>query len=157
MYPGGESPIAAVFAGHASVLGEDIEGLRADVAWLGNHGSTARWLERSERTLRAGLKALEGDAAGALHDYRVLTEEWRTADLPYDLALTLIERARLLGSADAEAAAGRDEARALMAGLGAEGFVERIEAGLPQPGLTSDVAAPSASGRPAPSTATRSV
>jgi len=46
-----------------------------------------------------------------------------------DLALALIERARLLGKVDKEAAAGRAEAAEIFAAMGADGFLERLEAG----------------------------
>ncbi len=128
-YPGGDAPIAAVFAGRASVLLADLDGLRADEAWLAENVSAARWLETSKRALRAGRRALEGDSANALADYRAAIDEFRGSNLQYDLALTLLERARLVGSVDADAAAGRAEARQIMAGLGAEGFVERLESG----------------------------
>jgi tetratricopeptide (TPR) repeat protein len=126
MYPGGDSPISAVFAGHASALLGDFDGLRSDVSWLAENGPSARWLDRSTRTLHASLKALEGDAAGALGDYRAVIDEWRAVDLPYDLTLALIERNLRLGDVDAEAARSLDEAREVISGLGAEGFVERL-------------------------------
>jgi class 3 adenylate cyclase/tetratricopeptide (TPR) repeat protein len=146
-YRGGESPIAATFAAHAAVLGGDVEAVHSAVEWLTDNGPPARWLDRSTRTARSGLKALEGDTAGALADYRKVINEWRSADLPYDLALALIERALLLGDVDAEAAAGRDEARQLMAAIGAEGFVERLEAGAGSPATDAVVAGARASAR----------
>jgi len=59
--------------------------------------------------------------------YRGLIEEWRTADLPLDLALTLLDRAVALGSLDEEAAAGRAETVRILDEIGAEGLVERLE------------------------------
>jgi hypothetical protein len=111
-----------------ALLTGDAAALREDIEWLASR-EPARWLDMSRATARAGLKAMEGDTAGALLDYREVIDAWRAADLRYDLALALIERALLLGDVDAEAASGRDEARQLVAAMGADGFVERLEAG----------------------------
>jgi class 3 adenylate cyclase/tetratricopeptide (TPR) repeat protein len=142
-YLGGDAAIAAVYAGRADALLGDAEALRGDIEWLTDHAVPAYWLERSTRSLQAALKALDGDPIGAAAEYRAVIDEWRAADLPYDLALTLVQRARLLGDVDPDAAAGREEARTIMASMGADGFVERLEQGLParppsRPGIENE-------------------
>ena len=139
-YAGGNQPISAVIAGHMAALLGDLASLRSDLEWMGSP-SGAAWLERSRQTLLAAQSALDDRVHEALQAYRRLIDEWRAADLRFDLALTLLERARLLGEVDTEAAAGRAEATEIFAAMGAEGLLERIEAAAP-------VAAPAKGSRP---------
>ena len=126
---GGSSPqISAIFAAHTAVLMRDIAGVRADCAWLSERRVSARWLERSRRTIDAGRLALEGSAEESLQLYRQVIDEWRAEELPRDLAFSLLERALLLGQVDARAAAGREEAAQIFDTMGAAGLVEQIEA-----------------------------
>jgi hypothetical protein len=111
----------------------DAQLVAQDLDWLEQHRLAARWLERSRRTIAAGLAALEGRADEALHAHRQLIEEWRAENLRLDLAFALFQQARLLGDSDAGAAAGRDEAREIFAAMGAAGLIERLEAGTPRP------------------------
>ncbi len=130
-YSGTGAQSSAVLAAHAASLMGDAQQLRKDLAWFDEHPVAARWLVRSRRTLRAGMDALDGNVDEALAAYRRVIEEWRTEDLRMDLALTLLERARLLGDIDAAAAAGREEAAQIFAAMGADGLVDRLESGAP--------------------------
>jgi tetratricopeptide (TPR) repeat protein len=105
----------------------------------------ATWLQRARRGIEAGLLALEGHRDKAAQLYRQALDEFRHQELRLDLAMTLIERAWLLGDADPEAAAGRDEAQELFAAMGADGFIARLEAagvGRPPAPVTPTPAAP---------------
>jgi hypothetical protein len=128
-YRGSDAPVAAVIAAHADVLLGDLEGLRADTVWVEENALYGDWLERSARTTQAAILALEGRLAESLADYRRVIDEWRTADLRFDLALALLGRARLLGAVDQEAAAGRDEVTSIFSAMGADGLLDRLEAG----------------------------
>ena len=132
-YVGGDRPLAAVLAAHAALLLGDLEGLRRDREWFEENAVATAWLGRSRRTIDAGALALEGRVDESRQAYRRVIGEWRAADLRMDLGLTLLERARLLGVADAEAAAGRDEAQQIFAAMGADGLVERLESDAPAP------------------------
>jgi hypothetical protein len=138
-YAGGDQPISAVLAGHTAALLGDLAALRSDLEWFGGPASAA-WLERSRQSLLAAQSALEDRAHEALQAYRRLIDEWRAADLRLDLALTLLERARLLGEVDKEAAAGRAEAAEIFSAMGANGLLERIEAGAPQVSIVKSAA-----------------
>ena len=131
-YSGGEMATVFVIAGHAAVLLGDVEALRADAAWLDEKGFDAAWLDRSAQTIEAGRMALEGRTEEALPAFRRVIDEWRQAELRLDLAYALLERALLLGTVDAEAAAGRAEAAGLFAEMGADGLLERLEAAAAQ-------------------------
>ncbi len=127
IYAGTGAQQAAVMAAHIDLLIGNAGGVAQDLEWLGQHRLAARWLERSRRTIAAGLEALEGRTDEALPAYRRVIDEWRAEDLRLDLAFTLLERARLLGDIDASAAGGRDEAQQIFAAMGAPGLVERLE------------------------------
>ena len=127
-YRGGQGVRSGLLAGSVAALVGDIDALRSDLAWLADLPRAGAWQERSIRTLTAACQALEGRAGDALRAYAQLIEAWRTAELPLDLAMTLLERSRLLGHVDPDAAAGRDEAGEIFAAMGAAGFMERIEA-----------------------------
>jgi len=132
-HAGTGSQMAAVLAARTAMLIGDEQLVAQDHDWLEQHRLAARWLERSRRTIGAGLAALEGRADEALHAYRQLIEEWRGENLRLDLALTLLQRARLLGETDAGAAAGREEAREIVAAMGAAGLIERLDAAAARP------------------------
>jgi class 3 adenylate cyclase/tetratricopeptide (TPR) repeat protein len=128
-YSGTDSVQAADLAAHLSLMLGDRDGLEADLGWLAERRRQGRRLDRSIRTSEAGALALDGRPDEALAAYRRVIDEWRAADLHLDLAIALLERAWLLGPVDEQAAAGLDEARAIFAEMGAEGLVERLEAG----------------------------
>jgi hypothetical protein len=56
-------------------------------------------------------------------------DAWRTAELRFDLGLTLLEQAWLLGEFAGEASAGEKEAESVFAQMGADGLIERLRAG----------------------------
>jgi tetratricopeptide (TPR) repeat protein len=129
-YTGGDSPVAAVLAAHCALLLGDRSGLHADKAWLDENASYGKWLVRSRMTVEAGALALQGRAEEASPAYRKAIEEWRAAALPFDLALTLLERAWLVGGSSPEAAEDLEEAQAIFERMGAGGLSERIERGV---------------------------
>ena len=120
---------AGILTCRVALLLGDLPGLLAKFEWVRWRGRQGKWIRRVVRSFEAGALALEGRTAEALTEYRTVLDEWRTARLPMDLALTLIERAWLLGDVDSEAAAGLDEARQVLAEMGAEGLLDRLAAG----------------------------
>jgi tetratricopeptide (TPR) repeat protein len=143
-YVSGDGPLAAVTAAHASLLSGDRAHLESDLAWLSANRGFGAWLERWLHTFEAGRLALDGRHDEARAAYRKVIEEWRGLDLRLDLALALFERSRLLGAADEEAQADRDEAAQIVAAMGADGLLERLEAGagpvVRRPTVTADEA-----------------
>ena len=131
-YSGGEQASAFVLASHAAALLGDREGLRADAAWYEQNRYDAAWLDRSWQTAEAALLALEGETEDARRAYHRVIDEWRGTNLRFDLALALLERALLLGEVDEEAAAGRAEAAALFAQIGAApDLIDRLASAAP--------------------------
>jgi class 3 adenylate cyclase/tetratricopeptide (TPR) repeat protein len=139
VYAGGDGAIGAVVAARAGVLLGDAAALHSDrdqLEWRSIYGA---WVDRARRNLEAGILALEGSPAEAAAAYRRVIDEWRSGGFPLDLGLTLVERAWLLGESDDEAAAGRDEALAIFAEMGAAGLVERLEAAAVRPAAAAPV------------------
>jgi hypothetical protein len=118
--------LSAAVAGHAALLSASPEDLERDLAE--SEKPPTRWAGWSWETLNAGRLALLGSVEESLALYRQVIDYWRSQDLPFDLALTLFERARFLGSVDSHAAAGREEAQAIFAAMGADKLIERLEA-----------------------------
>ncbi len=130
-YAGAAGPLSGLLAAHCAILLDDAGQVDADLHWLEENRIAAHWLQRSRRVISAGSLALAGRTDEALESYRRVIEEWRAEELPFDLAFTLLERARLLGDVDASAAAGHDEAQEIFGAMGADGFIARLEAGAP--------------------------
>jgi class 3 adenylate cyclase len=133
VYSGGDGAIGEVFAARAGLLLGDAAGLYGDRDNLEFRAIFGVWMDRARRCVEAGIMALEGRPIESAAAYRRVIDEYRSARLPLDLGLTLVERAWLLGPTDDEAAAGRDEALAIFAEMGADGLVERLEAGAVRP------------------------
>jgi len=79
---------------------------------------SGRATEATVATLRAGLAALEGETDPSA--FRSAREAWLDLDLPVHHALCLLDGRRLLGDAGAT----REDVRAAIAALGAEGLRE---------------------------------
>jgi len=139
-YFGADAPLAAVIAVHVGVLLADAGGLRADREYLAESAIFGAWLARTLRSVDAGALALEGRIDESLAAYRRIIDELRDADLRLDLALALIERAWLLGHVDESAAAGIEEARAVLAAMGADGLLGRLAAGAGRQGTGVETA-----------------
>jgi tetratricopeptide (TPR) repeat protein len=88
-------------------------------------------------TIRAGLAALAGDIAEATALFRQAFTGWRELGLPWDVALTVIDMAELLGPGHPDVQGVAPEARAILEGLGAVPYLARLEAALARtPGTT---------------------
>ncbi len=78
-------------------------------------------------TLRAGIAAGHGRPAEALTGYRAAIAAYRDLGLPFDLALTGLDMAVLLGVDEPAVAAAAAEARVILQGLGAAPLVARLD------------------------------
>ncbi|MFN8520692.1 MAG: thioesterase [Chloroflexota bacterium] len=85
-------------------------------------------------TIRAGLAALAEDAPAATQLYRQALGAWRELGLPWDVPMTIIDKAQLLGPDHPDVRAVAPEARAILEGLGARAYVARLEAALARTG-----------------------
>jgi len=82
------------------------------------------------RFLVAGVRALEGDRAEAVADYRAAIVAHRDLRLPIHLGMSLLDFATLIGPDVADARAAADEAREIFTRLGSPPLLARLEAGL---------------------------
>ena len=83
--------------------------------------------------VRAGIAAAEGRVPDALAGYRTALAAYRDLGLPFDVALTGLDMAALLGVGEPAAAAAAAEAREILVGLGATPLVARLDGFLGAP------------------------
>ncbi len=121
---------SAVLATRAALWLADAPRARAALALLEARPERGRVLAANMQTLRAGVRALEGERAAAVADYRVAVRAWRDLDDPFSLGLALLEFAILVGPSEPEAAAAADEARAIWTRLGSPPLLARLDEGL---------------------------
>ncbi len=81
-------------------------------------------------TIQAGLAALSGEVAEAARLYRQALTAWRELGLPWDVALTGVDMAELLGPDHPDVQATAPETRSILEGLGACPTLARLEAAL---------------------------
>ncbi len=86
------------------------------------------------RSLDAGLAALDGRRHEAVAGYRAAAATLRALDSPFDLALSQLDHATLVGLADPEARAAADEAREVLTRLDVPPLLARLAAGLERSG-----------------------
>ena len=134
-------------AGHAM----DVSAYGAELAaraafWMGDaqraHLAVEAHLARPDRgrviaadrlVMAAGLRAIDGDPAGALPDFRSALAVYRDLDIAVLLGLNLITVALVVGPEIAEARAAADEAREIFTRLGSPPMLARLDAGLARP------------------------
>jgi class 3 adenylate cyclase/tetratricopeptide (TPR) repeat protein len=120
----------------------DMESVRGDLAALDATGVHGRVIEARRVTLRAGIAALEGRRAEAVTLYRESLRAWRDMQLEWEEALAALDMAIVLGPAEPEVVAAGAAAREIMVRLGAQPFLERLDAAL---AATTPVAGPQSS------------
>ncbi|MBA2266077.1 MAG: AAA family ATPase [Chloroflexi bacterium] len=103
-------------ATRSSLWLRDPEAAAAGLHELRGLGLSGRAVHAASMTMEAGVVALSGREE-ARRRYRRAAEAWRELDLPFHLALTLLDAQRLLGDAG-----DGGEALAILAALGADGL-----------------------------------
>jgi len=129
--PSGTSALTSVAtAGRAALWLREPQSLAAAVERLAETQAHGAWLDAVRLGLEAGLAALEGRTdEGAAH-FAGAAKALRDLDVPFDLALTQLDRITVLGADHPDSPAAAEEARAIFARLGAKPFLERLEAAL---------------------------
>ena len=139
------APRNTSLAARAAVWTRDAERARAALGVLDESGVHGMAVELSRTTIRAGIAALEGRRTEALAAYREAFRGWRDLGLPWYVALAAIDALTVLGPDEPELQAAGEEARAILAGLGAKPFLARLEAAMEQPrsqGSEAPISAP---------------
>jgi hypothetical protein len=78
--------------------------------------------------LRAGIAALEGRTGDALVLYRSALAGYREAGCRFDVALTILDMATLIGPAEPAVRSSIAECREILESLGARLLIERLDA-----------------------------
>ncbi len=124
------APLAFRVAGRAALWAKDGKSARDALHGLEGlpiHGSN---MDASRLTLRAGVGALEGRHGEAVHAYREALRLWRDLGLVWEEAQCGLDVALLIGVSDDETRAIVERTRDLLAQLGAQPFLRRLEAAL---------------------------
>jgi hypothetical protein len=82
------------------------------------------------RSIRAALVVLEGRTQEGREIYRQVTRLLRERRIDFQLAQVYLEMTMVLGSDDTDSQQAASEARQIFQRLGAEPFLERLEASL---------------------------
>ena len=102
--------------------------MREDLAAIDATGIHGPIMDARRTTIRAGIAALEGHGPQATALYRDAIHMWRELGQPWDEALTAIDAATVLGTADAEIQRAVERSREFLVSVRATTFVERLDA-----------------------------
>jgi tetratricopeptide (TPR) repeat protein len=145
------APPTYLMAGLAALMAGDAA--RASAALAGHVGTSrnARPLPLDRRLIGAGLLALDGRPADALHEGRAVLAEYERMGLPWRQAIGALMLVYVAGGDEADVRDLVDTARAIFTGVGATPFLTLLDRGL--------AASTSRTGRPgrAPAHSTRDV
>jgi class 3 adenylate cyclase/tetratricopeptide (TPR) repeat protein len=120
-------------AARAALWAGDVEAARADLEALEGLNRRGRGVALERLTIRAGITALEGRGGDALAMYREALRGWDDLGLPWDRALCTIDMATLLDPNEPEVVAAAAVAREALEAVGAQPFLDRLEAALSRP------------------------
>jgi len=109
-------------------LGIDTHAEVHAVAALDERGLHTPWLQGERLAIRAGLAALDGRPAEAIHLYTEALQALRELGLVFEVAQVTIEMATVLDPSIPEVAAAIESARAILSGLRARAFLDQLEA-----------------------------
>jgi tetratricopeptide (TPR) repeat protein len=85
-------------------------------------------IDHDRANVRAGVAALEGRVPEALGLYRSALAGYRDAGCRFDVALTVLDMAALIGPDEPAVRAAIPEGREILVGLGARPLIERLDA-----------------------------
>jgi class 3 adenylate cyclase len=124
-------PLAMPLAVRSALWLGDVDAARKIVVTFNATGFWGPALELDQLAARAGLAALEGRGPEALAGYRDVLKGYRTLGLAFDEAVAAIDMATVLPSAERDASdvvAAIDAARETLTRLGAQPFLDRLDA-----------------------------
>ena len=131
-----QARVEAYFAAaRSALLSRDTVGARDDLAVVDALSRRGRVIEADRTTIHAGLAALDDRPRDALGLYRDALRVWRDLGTVWDEALCVIDMASLLGPGEPEVQAAAERAREILVRLGAQPFIERLDAAMAPPDL----------------------
>ena len=120
---------AALWGGDAGGAAEDLAAFEA----TGTHGPAT---PANRTTIRSWLAAIDGNVPDAAAGYRQALAAWRDLGLPWDMALTIIDMAELLGPSTRMCGPSHPRLRRSWK-VGARPFAARLEAALARPATSA--------------------
>ncbi len=123
-----EAKWAVPQAARAALQLRDQTGAKADLDALDATGLHSRLIELQRRGIRAGLAALDGREGEALATYNAVLKEWRELGMLWQVALVGLDIATLLDPAQPEVQAAIESSRQILTRIGAQPFLDRLEA-----------------------------
>jgi len=124
------APMGLPLAGRAAVWSDDLKRLSEVRGMLDDEPRRGNAIDADRLVIGAGIAALEGRAADALATYTEALRSWRDLGLAWDEALTAIDMATVLDPADPAVRSATDAARETLVRLGAQPFIDRLDAAL---------------------------
>ncbi len=122
-------PLAVPLAARSALWAGDPAGAR-DTLTRGHTSHRGAALTLDQRTIQAGATALEGRTADALAMYREVLRGWRELGAAFDEALAVVDMVNFVGAAETDVRSAADWAWTTLSRLGAQPFLDRLEAGL---------------------------
>ena len=129
-------------AARALLWAGDTDGVRSVLATFEAPSIHGRVVDLRRRTIRAALTALDGDRDAAAREYAAVLPELADLGLVYEQAQVVIDMVLVLGRDAAAVQGSVDDARAILARLGAAPLAARLEELLGQPARDGFAAAP---------------
>ncbi|HEU4528499.1 MAG TPA: adenylate/guanylate cyclase domain-containing protein [Actinomycetota bacterium] len=121
---GMNTPTSSWSSARAGLWLKDPERVRSALAAMGP--LRGRWIDVAQRTIEAGLAALEGQVEDAAAAYAECLDTWTALDLPLDRALAVVDAAMLLPP-DARPSDEIERTMDYLRALGARSLLERLE------------------------------
>ncbi len=123
-------PLAVPLAARSALWAGNPAGAREALDRLGKTMFRGQALALDKAVIEAGIVAMEGRTAEALAMYREALQGWRDLGAAFDEALTVVDLVKFMGSEEPDVRTAADWARATLARLGAQPYLERLEAGM---------------------------
>jgi class 3 adenylate cyclase/tetratricopeptide (TPR) repeat protein len=122
-----------VLATRAALWSRDVSTARECLSALRRLPEHGRAVHLANRTLEAGITALEGRSDEAVAAYRHALRDWEELGLPWDQALAGIDMAFTLGPEEPAVVAAAKASRAILERLGATAMLARLDQAMAQP------------------------
>jgi class 3 adenylate cyclase/tetratricopeptide (TPR) repeat protein len=123
-----QAPASIYQAARPQIWSGDVDSVRRDLAAIDATGFHGPVVEARRATLQAGIAALEGRSREAIGLYRDAIEGWRQLRVTWEEALTGLDMVSVLDPSLPEVRAVGEATRAIFERLGAEPYLERLDA-----------------------------
>jgi class 3 adenylate cyclase len=119
--------LANAMAGHAALWSRDAARAKAALRYIEEMRMRGRVLDATRMTLEAGIAALSGKRDDAINGFGEAARLFRELDLPFALAVTLLDMIATLGPELPATRSAADEAREVLTRLRANALLQRLD------------------------------